>query len=103
MTARRIDPETPVWKLTVGELLEVLELSAKAMPEARTAEPADRTEKYVYGIAGIAKLLGCSRSTALAYRREGWIEPAIRQQGRKIVCDAGLCLELFGKRERRGR
>jgi DNA-binding transcriptional MerR regulator len=53
----------------------------------------------VYGISGIAKLLGCSKTMVHEYRKKGWIEPAIKQYGRKIVCDARLALELFGKRK----
>jgi predicted site-specific integrase-resolvase len=53
----------------------------------------------VHGINGIATLLGVSKTMVHYYRKKGWIEPAIKQTGRKIICDAPLALELFGKNE----
>jgi hypothetical protein len=48
---KNIDPQTPIWKLTVEEFLEVCkELSSEG--------------KYEYGLKGLAKLLGCSVSKA---------------------------------------
>jgi len=90
------DLNTPVWQLTVGELLDFVKDSMKPAESHVTFE---HKEKYVYGIPGIANLLGVSKTAVWVYRKQGWIEPAIRQVGRKIVCDAPLALELFGKRK----
>jgi hypothetical protein len=104
------DLNTPVWQLTAGELIDFLvdyvkpagtvgtfgTGNTKSKPEPES--PAPYTANCVYGISGIAKLLGCSTTTVSKYRLQGWIEPAITQNGRKIICDAKLALELFDKR-----
>jgi len=88
---------TPVWQLTAGELIDFLVGSMS--PEKNTKPDFEHSDKYVYGIAGIAKLLGVSNTMVHEYRNKGWIEPAIKQNGRKIVCDAPLALKLFGERK----
>ena len=59
---------------------------------------ANTYKKYVYGIAGIAKLFGCSIPTANRIKKCGKIDQAITQIGRKIIVDAELALELAGKK-----
>jgi len=94
------DLNTPVWQLTAGELIEFIVGSMhNVIPERNNKPDFEHSDKYVYGIAGIAKLLGVSNTMVHEYRKQGWIEPAIKQLGRKIVCDAPLALELFGKRK----
>jgi hypothetical protein len=87
-----MDEDKRVIDLTLGELMkhlrELMPLPAITITEV--------PKKYVYGIKGIAELLHCSAATVHMYRRQGWIEPAIKQYGRRIVCDAELALELFG-------
>ncbi|MCL1933277.1 MAG: DUF3853 family protein [Candidatus Azobacteroides sp.] len=90
------DLNTPVWQLTAGELIDFLVESMR--PEQPVKPDFEPVDKYVYGISGIAELLGVSKTMVHEYRKKGWIEPAIKQLGRKIVCDAPLALELFGKR-----
>lgn len=95
MTMMNKDLNTPIWQLTVGEFLE---LQTKAAP-VKTETPNQPTgeQKYVYGIAGIAKLFNCSKTTANTIKQSGKIDKAIRQVGRKIIIDARLALELAGK------
>lgn len=52
---------------------------------------------YEYGIAGIAKIFGCSIPTANRIKKSGVIDPAITQVARKIVIDVELALELAKK------
>lgn len=54
--------------------------------------------RYVYGLAGIAQLFGCSIPTANRIKKSGKIDKAIRQIGRKIIVDAELALELAGRK-----
>lgn len=85
---------TPVCQLTTGELLDFL---VDYMRPKESEKPLiEQSDKYVYHISGIAKLLGVSKTMVHKYRKQGWINPAISQRGRKIVCDAPLALELFG-------
>jgi hypothetical protein len=52
----------------------------------------------VYGLAGIARLFGCSLPTANRIKQSGKIDRAITQIGRKIIIDAELALELAGRK-----
>jgi hypothetical protein len=96
------DLNTPIWQLTAGELIDCIvdymtpEHSEVQLPVQQETEHVDR---YVHGIESIAKLLGVSKTMVHEYRKKGWIEPAIRQIGRKIICDAQLALELFGRKK----
>lgn len=56
---------------------------------------------YIYGMKGLAQLLGCSLSTAARIKKSGVLAPAIHQTGKIIVVDADLALDLM--RVKRGR
>ena len=60
----------------------------------KTLEP-EKGKKYVYGIKGIAKLIDGSTSKANRLKKSGVIDEAIIQNGRKIIVDAELALELM--------
>jgi hypothetical protein len=89
-----ISKETPIWQLTIGELMDVMK--EELVPKPVVIQP-DR--KYVYGLAGIADLFKCSRTTASAIKASGRIDKAITQVGRKIIVDAEMALDLAGKRK----
>jgi hypothetical protein len=91
------DLNTPVWQLTAGELIDFI--IDRISPKEQEKPTFEHDDKYVYGIAGIAKLLDVSKTMVSEYRKQGWIEPAIKQYGRKIICDREKALELFGKRK----
>ena len=88
-----VDKETPIWQLTVGEFIELQEEVIR--PQTVISQPE---KKYVYGIAGIADLFGCSKTTANAIKQSGKIDKAIIQIGRKITVDAELAMSLVGKK-----
>ena len=87
-----IDRNKPLWQLTVGELLDLLD-SRKP-----TSEPTTPEKKIVYGLKGIAQLFGCSVSTAQRIKNSGKIDKAITQVGRKIIIDADKALQLINTR-----
>ena len=88
-----VDKETPIWQLTVGEFIELQEEVIR--PQTVISLPE---KKYVYGIAGIAELFGCSKTTANAIKQSGKIDKAVIQIGRKITVDAELAMSLVGKK-----
>lgn len=90
-----IDGNTPIAMLTVGQLVDVL--SSKLPTTVIETQKEER--KYVYGIAGIARLFNCSIPTANRIKASGKIDKAIKQLGRKIVVDAELALELVGRKQ----
>ena len=66
--------------------------------ESTKASSSKEEKRYVYGLAGIARLFGCSLPTANRIKQSGKINRAITQIGRKIIVDADLALELAGRK-----
>lgn len=82
----------PIFQMSGEELFFLIREGAST-----SASPnRSGSEKYVYGIKGIADLFGCSVPTANKIKRSGKIDKAIIQVGRKIIVDAELALELAG-------
>lgn len=82
---------------------EFMYLSQNVGKDTEAKEPMTNTmdttaSKYVYGLAGIAQLFGCSIPTANRIKKSGKIDKAITQIGRKIIVDVELALELAGKK-----
>lgn len=86
-----IDLNKPLWQLTVGEFLELMEQRQPILVK----EQEMPKKRLVYGIAGIAQLLNCSMTTANRIKASGKINRAISQCGRMIAVDADLALELM--------
>lgn len=84
----------PLWQMTAAELLAL----QKEKENITTTIVRDHSKKYVYGIAGIAQLFGCSIPTANRIKKSGKIKKAITQIGRKIIVDADLAMELAGNK-----
>lgn len=89
------DRNKRVIDLTVGELLDLLEGGARPQEIIDTTSDIKR---YVYGLAGIAELFGCSKTTANRLKQSGKITKAITQVGNLIIVDAEKALELAGKK-----
>lgn len=85
-----------LWQMTGEELLCLLQ--SEGVKEHAVTPVINTSKKYVYGIAGIARLFGCSMPTANRIKQSGKIEKAITQIGRKIIVDADLALELAGRK-----
>ena len=66
--------------------------------ELTKASSSKEEKRYVYGLAGISRLFGCSLPTANRIKQSGKINRAITQVGRKIIVDAELALELAGRK-----
>ena len=79
--------------LTVGEYREIV----KDMLEEHVT-PKEAPHTYVYGINGICKLFGVSRSTAQTYK-DTFLQDAVQQYGRKIVVDVELAMALFRQKK----
>lgn len=91
-----IHQDTRIIDLTVAQLAEVID-KAVADSLARRNPTTDSMPRHVYGIKGIAQIFGVSERQARYIKSSGVISKAIRQQGRTIITDAPLALELFGK------
>lgn len=88
--------EKPIWQMTGEQFIALLKNnteSENANPETVPGKTLEK--KYVYGIRGIANLMDCSISTANRVKKSGIIDEAIIQNGRKIIVDSELALELI--------
>lgn len=93
-----IHSDTRLIDLTVAQLAEVIDKAVQDSIRRHSAEEVPAKKWLVYGISGIAQLFGVSERQARYIKSSGVINKAIRQQGRTIVCDATLALELYGRR-----
>ena len=91
-----INQDTRIIDLTVAQLAEVID---KAVEESlsRRSQPTDGAPRFVHGIKGIAGIFGVSERQARYIKSSGVINKAIRQQGRTIITDVALAVQLFGK------
>ena len=89
----------PVWQMTGEELFFLAQHgNMSTSRESTKTSTAKEERRYVYGLAGIARLFGCSLPTANRIKQSGKINRAITQVGRKIIVDADLALELVGRK-----
>lgn len=94
-TKLTFDLNTPLFKLTAGELLDLMKRGVQPVEVLMNTTTAP--DKYVYGLAGIAELFGCSKTQAGRIKKTGKIDDAITQIGNLIVVDAEKALKLAGK------
>lgn len=85
----------PLMMLTAGELMEVLLLAVGLKADGCTTQAEEQGKKYVYGVRGLAKLLGCSIATAQRRISSGIIDECIIRTGRIIVIDRDAALEIL--------
>ena len=82
-----------------GELLFLAQHgNISTVRESTKASSSKEEKRYVYGLAGIARLFGCSLPTANRIKQIEKIDRAITQISRKIIIDAELALELTGRK-----
>ena len=84
----------PVWQMTGEELLFLSRQTAHIDSHTASTQETPTEKRYVYGIAGLCEIFGCSKPTAIRIKKSGRIDKAITQVGRKIVIDAELALQL---------
>ena len=89
---KNFDPNTPIWQLTIGEFMELINQTQMV-----AIDNTPKEKRLVYGIAGIAQIFNCSMTTANRIKASGKIDRAISQCGRMITVDADLALELMKK------
>lgn len=84
--------QKPVCMMSGEELYTLLKnLLAITHDDKPKEEPGPHN---VYGVAGIAKIFGCSVPTASRIKASGVIDGAITQVKRKIIVDVDKAIEL---------
>lgn len=75
---------------------EIIELFSSIMPVEQKPVINDfTTEKHVYGLDGLARLLGCGKTKAQEIKNSGILNDAIIQNGKKLIINADLALKLL--------
>lgn len=88
----RYDDSMPMGVMTIGDLRELI---TEILDSRHSVEQeSSKNRRLVYGLRGIQELFKVSHKTAQQYK-DGILKPAVKQNGRKIVVDADLALELF--------
>lgn len=95
---KKNNTNTRIIDLTLGELLDAVEERVKETLAGKT-QADDKKKRYVYGLKGLAKLFGCSKTTASRIKTSGKIDRAITQIGALLIIDADLALTLAGKQK----
>jgi hypothetical protein len=88
-----IDLEKPLFQCTLGDLKAILIDIQIGENQEITSDKVNK--RYVYGIAGLAKLFGCSLPTAQRIKSSGEIDDAISQIGSIIIVDADYALDII--------
>ncbi len=94
-----INDNTPMAIITVGELKEILSenfVTKQELEAEKNSKIGFDPETHVYGIRGIAKLFNVSHATAQRYKNT-FLAQAVIQNGKKIIVDKQLAIELFNK------
>ena len=87
----KYDLNTRIIDLTLGELLEAIEERVK---DSQQKAEETTNKNFVYGLKGLAKLLGCSKTTAARVKATGDYDEAITQIGALLIIDADKVLEI---------
>ncbi len=90
-----INLDKPLFQATIGDLKEALTMALRDIELESEGKTKTAPKRYVYGIAGIAKLFGCSEPTAQRIKSSGEIDDAISQINGIIVVDAEYALDLL--------
>lgn len=94
-----VDFNTPVWQLTIGQLVDILNSTSRQGDVVEQTEVREFDgDNYVRGLSGLASFLGCSKDHVSKLKSKGVFEGGFVQNGRKIVFDKAKCLKLFNDR-----
>ena len=86
---------TRVIDLTLGDLLDAVEARVKQATSSKTEAYQNQSDKhFVYGLKGLARLLGCSKTTAARLKASGKYDEAITQIGALLIIDADEVLRI---------
>ena len=85
----KVDYQTPLAMLTVGQLDEFLAERFKTLNSSPTTP-----KRYVYGLEGICSIFNCRLNKAQELKK-GIIKDAVTQHGRKIMVDVDKAIALY--------
>lgn len=80
---------------TLGEIKQMISDAVREATLTTMVENEENRRNYVYGLKGLALLLGCSISTAERLRQSGILNQAIIAHKGLLVIDADMALDLL--------
>lgn len=90
-----LDKDTPVWQLTLGELIYSIKQS---FPQnIHFPIENDDEDHYITGLKELSKYLGISYSLTSKLKREGVFDRAIKQRNRTIIINKRIAIECFAE------
>lgn len=91
-----IDKNTPLWQITVEELIFCIKQSLQPQDFLPTEEiHCKKEDEYLKGLKELASFLGISYSSTWRLKNEGVFDGAIIQRGRTILIHKETVLKLF--------
>lgn len=97
----KINDATRIIDLTVGQLEDLIRSWIRSEEANAKADDDRQDERHVYGLKGLAKLLGCSTTSACKINTSGIIEPALTRLGNLLIYDSDMVLDLIKKHKDR--
>lgn len=97
----KINDATRIIDLTVGQLEGLIRSWIRSEEASAKADDDRQDERHVYGLKGLAKLLGCSTTSACKINTSGIIEPALTRLGNLLIYDSDMVLDLIKKHKDR--
>ncbi len=91
----KINDATRIVDLTVGQLEDLTRSWVRSEVAAAKAGEDHQDKRHVYGLKGLAKLLGCSVTRACQINTSGVIDAALTRLGNLLIFDADMVLELL--------
>lgn len=97
----KINDATRIIDLTVGQLEGLIRSWIRSEEASAKADDDRQDKRHVYGLKGLAKLLGCSTTSACKINTSGIIEPALTRLGNLLIYDSDMVLDLIKKHKDR--
>lgn len=97
----KINDATRIIDLTVGQLEGLIRSWVRSEEASAKADDDRQDKRHVYGLKGLAKLLGCSTTSACKINTSGIIEPALTRLGNLLIYDSDMVLDLIKKHKDR--
>lgn len=88
--------QKPLGEVTINELLQIFFIGKTSNNIEASTEPVIETlDRFDYGIAGLARTLGCGKTRAQTIKNSGYLDQAIIQAGRSIKINKEKAMELY--------
>lgn len=100
MNNNYIDKDTPVWQLTLGELIYSIKQSLPPQvfsSDKNSSENTINDEDYITGLKNLARFLKISYSQAWKMKKKGLFDDAIIQVNRTIFIHKKKAIEILAE------